>query len=123
MNTPVYFISDVHLRLTLSEDEQERREKFYALLDKISETGGSCFFVGDLFDFYFEYTDLIPKAYSDFYHKAISMKKKNVKLYFLTGNHDYWYQDFLENNIMDKIYIDDVKVQINGKNFSVNFSL
>ena len=99
MNTPVYFISDVHLRLTLNNDEKKRREKFYALLDKISETGGSCFFVGDLFDFYFEYNDLIPKAYSDFYNKAIDMKKKNVKLYFLTGNHDYWYQDFLENNI------------------------
>ena len=81
MNTPVYFISDVHLRLPLNSDEKKRREQFYALLDTISETGGSCFFVGDLFDFYFEYTDFIPKAYSDFYNKAIDMKKKNVKLY------------------------------------------
>ena len=119
MNTPVYFISDVHLRLTLNNDERKRREKFYALLDTISETGGSCFFVGDLFDFYFEYNDLIPKAYSDFYNKAIDMKKKNVKLYFMTGNHDYWYQDFLEKKIMDKIYVDDVTLNINGKRFYI----
>tara|TARA_Y100000590_G_C15725053_1_gene1014923 strand:- start:2181 stop:2921 length:741 start_codon:yes stop_codon:yes gene_type:complete len=119
MNTPVYFISDVHLSLTLNEDEKERRKKFYKLLDKICETGGSCFFVGDLFDFYFEYSDLIPKAYSDFYDKAITMKKKNVKLYFLTGNHDYWYQEFLETKIMDKIYTDDVKLDINGKKFYI----
>ena len=119
MNTPVYFISDVHLRLTLNNDEKQRRKKFYKVLDKICKTGGTCFFVGDLFDFYFEYTDLIPKAFSDFYEKAVDMKKNNVKLYFLTGNHDYWYQDFLEKNIMDKIYTEDVILNINGKKFFV----
>ena len=27
------------------------------------------------FDFYFEYPDVIPKAYSDFYNKALEEKK------------------------------------------------
>ena len=103
MNTPVYFISDVHLRLTLNNDEEKRREKFYALLDKISETGGSCF-VGDLTDFYFEYTDLIPKAYSDFYNKAIDEKKQR-KTIFYDWEHDYWYQDFLEKKLWIKFML------------------
>ena len=98
MNTPVYFISDVHLKLTLNNDENKRRNNLYKLLDKICQTGGTCFFVGDLFDFYFEYPDLIPKAYTDFYDQARNMKDRGIELHFLTGNHDYWYQDFLENS-------------------------
>ena len=119
MNTPVYFISDVHLKLTLNNDENKRRNNLYKLLDKICQTGGTCFFVGDLFDFYFEYPDLIPKAYTDFYDQARNMKDRGIELHFLTGNHDYWYQDFLENSLMDKIYTDDIQLNINGKKFYI----
>ena len=101
MQLPVYFISDVHLKLSVDQAEEARRKKLYRLLDKICETGGTCFFVGDLFDFYFEYPDVIPKAYADFYEKASYMKKNGVDLHFQTGNHDHWFQDFLEKEIMN----------------------
>ena len=78
MKLPLYFISDIHLKLTLDKAETDRRKKLYRLLDKICETGGTCFFVGDLFDFYFEYPDVIPKAYIDFYEKASHMKKMEL---------------------------------------------
>ena len=119
MRLPLYFISDVHLTLSIDQAEKDRRKKLYRLLDKICETGGTCFFVGDLFDFYFEYPDVIPKAYADFYEKASSMKKNGVHLHFLTGNHDHWFQDFLETNIMDKIYTDDLDIIVNGKRFFI----
>jgi len=119
MKTPVYFISDIHLKLNVDSFEKNRRKKLYRLLDKICETGGTCFFVGDLFDFYFEYPDVIPKAYTDFYDKALNMKKNGVDLHFQTGNHDYWFQDFLDKNIMDKIYTDDLDIIIGGKRFYI----
>ena len=62
MNTPVYFISDIHLKLTLDEGEKKRRNKLYRLFERIADTGGTCFFMGDLFDFYFEYPD--PVSYT-----------------------------------------------------------
>ena len=117
MKTPVYFISDVHLKLSLDKMEVDRRDKLYRLFEKILETGGTCFFLGDLFDFYFEYPDLIPKAYSDFYEKATSLKKRGVDLHFLTGNHDYWTKEFMEDMIMDKVYFDDTQIEIDGKRF------
>ena len=95
MKLPLYFISDIHLKLTLDQAETDRRKKLYRLFDKICETGGTCFFVGDLFDFYFEYPDVIPKAYVDFYEKASYLKKNGVDLHFKTGNHDHWFHDFL----------------------------
>ena len=95
MKTPVYFISDIHLKTQTTPKEKKRRKSFYALLDKIRSTGGTCFFVGDLFDFYFEYPDLIPKSFSDFYQKIYEMKKDNIDIHFLLGNHDYWVGNFM----------------------------
>ena len=46
MNTPVYFISDIHLKLSVDDSEKKRRAKLYRLFDKIIETGGSCFSLG-----------------------------------------------------------------------------
>jgi len=117
MNTPVYFISDIHLKLSLDDDEKKRRNKLYRLFDKILETGGTCFFVGDLFDFYFEYPDMIPKSYSDFYDKARILRENGISLYFLAGNHDYWVGDHIKNDIMDEVYLDDNEIEVNGKRF------
>ena len=106
MNTPVYFISDIHLKLTLDEGEKKRRDKLYRLFEKIADSGGTCFFMGDLFDFYFEYPDLIPKSYFDFFEQTRFLKSKGVSLYFLAGNHDYWVGDHIKDEIMDKVYLD-----------------
>ena len=92
MKTPVYFISDVHLKLEKSNEEAKRRNKLYGLFDKIVDTGGTCFFVGDLFDFYFEYPDLIPKAYIDFFIKIDEIMyfgKESMNWYFFIELHTF----------------------------------
>jgi len=119
MNTPVYFISDIHLKLKLDSKEKKRQKKLFRLLDHITKTGGTCFFVGDLFDFYFEYPDLIPKAFHDFYNKIKMMKSKNIEFHFLVGNHDYWVGDFIREEIMDKVYLEDTEITINNKKIFV----
>jgi len=117
MKTPLYFISDIHLKLRTSPEEKNRRESLYRLLDQVQLTGGTCFFVGDLFDFYFEYPDLVPKSYTDFYQKAKEMKKDGVELHYILGNHDYWVQEFMTHEIMDQVYFDDAIIDVNGKKF------
>jgi UDP-2,3-diacylglucosamine hydrolase len=119
MKTPVYFISDIHLKLRASPEEKKRRGSLYRLLDQIRKTGGSCFFVGDLFDFYFEYPHLIPKAYMDFYQKAMDMKKDGIELHLLLGNHDYWVQEFITEELMDQVYFDDAILELDGKRFFI----
>ena len=115
MKTPIYFISDIHLRLSLDQEERVRRASLYRLLDNIKKNGGTVFFVGDLFDFYFEYPHMIPKSFSDFYKKANELKNNGVKLFFLAGNHDYWVGNYIKNDLMDKVYLNDISIEVNKK--------
>ena len=71
--------------------------------------------MGDLFDFYFEYPDLIPKSYFDFFEQTKSLRKSGVSLYFLAGNHDYWVGDHIKNEIMDEVFLDSRQIEIQGK--------
>ena len=66
MQLPIYFISDIHLMLDEYSDESAKRESLYRFLNFVRTTRGTLFFLGDLFDFYFEYPDVIPKSYFDF---------------------------------------------------------
>ena len=119
MDLPIYFISDIHLMLNDSEDEQQRQRKLYRFMNYVRTTRGTLFFVGDLFDFYFEYPDMVPKAYFEFYNKAYQLKKAGVDLRFIVGNHDYWLMDFMKKKIMNKTYFDDTTFSVNGKNFYI----
>jgi len=117
MELPLYFISDLHLRLNPEQDEILRQKRLFQFFRNIEKTKGTLFILGDLFDFYFEYNDVIPKDYFPFYMEIDRLKKAGVKTHFLLGNHDYWVSDFITKTLMDKVYKNDCEFTINGKTF------
>ena len=57
----IYFASDVHLGLKGS-NPQEREDRFVNWLKSISWTSeDKLFLLGDIWDFWYEYKDVIPK--------------------------------------------------------------
>ncbi|MBT3216638.1 MAG: UDP-2,3-diacylglucosamine diphosphatase [Candidatus Marinimicrobia bacterium] len=119
MDLPVYFISDIHLMLDKSEKEKIRREKLFTFLRQVRSTGGTLFIVGDIFDFYFEYRDVIPKSYFDFYHELYLVKQSGVDIHYMLGNHDFWVLDFITEEITTHTYFKDTSFNINGKTFYI----
>ncbi len=119
METPVYFISDIHLMLNRSPTEKERQRHLFEFLDHIKETGGTLFINGDLFDFYFEYKHVIPKVFFEFYHKIYDVKQSGVEIHYILGNHDYWVLDFITETLTTKTYFDDTIIHINDKKFYI----
>ena len=117
MKLPLYFISDLHLRLNPSEDEMQRQKRLFLFFNHISKTKGTLFIVGDLFDFYFEYKDVIPKYYFHFYTEILQLRKSGVNTHFILGNHDFWVLDFMKNTLMYKVYEKDFEFSLNGKSF------
>ena len=75
MDLPVYFISDIHLMLKRTESAIKREEILYSFFDHVKNSGGTLFINGDLFDFYFEYQDVIPKVYAPFYYQILKLRE------------------------------------------------
>jgi len=119
MDLPVYFISDIHLMLERSESEVTRQEILFRFLRHVKETEGTLIINGDLFDFYFEYKDVIPKVFVPFYHEILKIREAGVKVHYVLGNHDYWVQDFITDTLFDYTYFTDTELDINGKQFFV----
>lgn len=119
MNLPLFFVSDIHLRLSPSEDEQTKRDQLIAFIDHVIEKKGTLFVVGDLFDFWFEYKFLIPKAYFDVLTALYRAKLKGIELFFVPGNHDFWYLEFMKENIFTDISDKGYSIEVNGKKFEI----
>ena len=119
MDLPIYFISDIHLMLNRTKKEVEREEILFNFFDHVRKTGGTLIINGDLFDFYFEYKDVIPKVYAPLYYQILKLRESGVKVHYILGNHDYWVMDFINDILFDRVYDDDVKLKIGKKTFYI----
>ena len=91
----IYFLSDVHLGSRAKDDSLWREKKLCAFLDSIKQDAGIIYFLGDIFDFWFEYHNLVPKGYTRFLGKLSELSDAGVELHFFVGNHDMWAFDYL----------------------------
>jgi UDP-2,3-diacylglucosamine hydrolase len=110
-NKKLYFLSDIHLGSPNEESSLQREKKLVQFLDNIKQNAQAIFFVGDIFDFWFEYKHAVPKYYIRFFAKIIELREQQIDVYFIKGNHDLWMGNYLENMlnvqlIEDKIYLD-----------------
>jgi UDP-2,3-diacylglucosamine hydrolase len=112
-----YFISDVHLGEQTEQFEKVRAKQFVEFLKEIEKTASSVFFVGDLFDFWFEYKYVIPKKHFLIIHQLATMREKNITLTYLAGNHDFWLGKFFDEELGIVTANDEWTGKMNGKRF------
>ena len=91
----LYFVSDVHLGRGPPKAEAQKRERLIGLMDRVQEAGGSLYILGDLFDFWFEYRTVIPRAAFGILARLEGLAAAGVPVRYLGGNHDFWLCDFL----------------------------
>ena len=111
-----YFVSDVHLGLDV-KGMKEREERFVAFLRSIpKETTESLYMLGDIWDFWYEYHDVVPKGYIKVFSEILNLIEAGVKVYFFPGNHDIWCYHYFEDMGI-KILRQPYMVEIEGKTF------
>ena len=111
-----YFVSDVHLGLQVA-DPAEREARFVAFLRGIpAENTAALYLLGDIWDFWYEYRDVVPKGYVRVLAALQDLMDKGVKVYFFQGNHDVWTYSYFEELGMVKLEQPHV-VEIEGKRF------
>ena len=91
----IYFLSDAHLGSRASDDSREREHKLCYFLDSIRHEASAIYLLGDIFDFWFEYHNVIPKGFTRFLGKLSELTDAGVEIHFFTGNHDMWAFEYL----------------------------
>ena len=86
----IYFASDFHLGAPNTKQSLAREHKIIRWLEAVADDAAAIFLVGDIFDFWFEYKEVVPKGFIRFQGKIAELRRKNIPIYFFTGNHDMW---------------------------------
>lgn len=115
----LYFISDVHLGLKSKEEEKIKENKLLKFLTHIQKDANELYIVGDLFDCWIEYRKVIPKGYFKLLTKLNEMSESGISINFLSGNHDFWLNTYLAEEVGMNIYRDFIELERDKKRFYI----
>ena len=110
-----YFVSDVHLGLQVN-DPADRERRFAGFLRSLPENTEALYLLGDIWDFWYEYRDVVPKGYVRVFSALQDLMDRGVKVYFFQGNLDVWTYSYFEELGMKKL-VQPALVEIGGKRF------
>ena len=77
------------------------------------------FLVGDIFDFWFEYSSVVPRGYTRLFGKIAELTDAGIPIHFFTGNHDMWMFRYLEEEIGVTIHRKPISIVRNEKSFFI----
>ena len=113
----IYFCSDNHLGSPNRNLSLEREKIFITWLDQIKTDAQAIFFLGDLFDFWFEYKKVVPKGFTRLFGKLAELSDSGIDLFFFVGNHDCWIGNYFENELGINVF--HKKVDLNIDNYNI----
>ena len=113
----IYFISDFHLGVPNDSDSRKREDKIVSWLNSISNDVQILYLMGDVFDYWFEYKEVVPRGYVRLLGKLAELSDAGVELHYFTGNHDMWVFDYLPKEIGLQIHRAPIQKEYNGKKF------
>ncbi len=111
----VYFASDFHLGIPDRATSIERERRICNWLDTISSDAVQLFLVGDLFDTWFEYKNVVPKGYTRFMGKLAELSDKGLQIEAFTGNHDLWMRGYFQDELNIPVHHAPIIREFNGK--------
>ncbi|MCE3294848.1 MAG: hypothetical protein K0R65_562 [Crocinitomicaceae bacterium] len=111
----IYFASDFHLGAPDYERSLEREKKICDWMDEIRPDCEELFLVGDIFDFWFEYKQAIPKGFVRLQGKIASFTDAGIPVHLFTGNHDMWIFDYLPKELGVTLHREPVERNFFGK--------
>ncbi|MFT4686897.1 MAG: UDP-2,3-diacylglucosamine hydrolase [Neolewinella sp.] len=111
----IYFASDFHLGVSARVSSREREDRIVAWLDDCWKKDAEAFYlVGDLFEFWFEWAEVVPRGYVRFFGKLAEIVDAGVPVHVFTGNHDMWFGDYLQQEIGIVMHRRPIRVELLG---------
>lgn len=112
-----YFISDAHLGCRAMSHHRTQERRLVNFLSAIKDKAEAVFLLGDIFDFWFEYRDVVPKGFTRLLGKISELTDSGVEVHFFVGNHDMWVGDYLEKECGVIIHTGCSTIELCGKEF------
>ena len=105
-----YFVSDAHIGGGSPEAEQ----RLFRFLESIRGKAESLHILGDLFEFWFEYSQAIPKQGFRALAELAELRRTGTSIGYLKGNHDFWFKDFWRRELGAEA-ADEMDLRLDGK--------
>lgn len=112
-----YFVSDVHLGSPAVSNNKEREKLFVEWLNKAAMDAEAIYLMGDIFDFWYEYKQVVPKGFVRTLGKIAEITDRGIPVYYFTGNHDIWIFDYFTQELGVEMHRKYQVKEIQGKTF------
>lgn len=115
----VYFASDFHLGIPDRENSLDREKRLCRWMDSIRGDAALLYLVGDLFDVWFEYKNVIPKGHTRFLGKLAELRDDGLSIEAFTGNHDLWMHGYFEEELGIPVHHAPIRRTFNDRKFFI----
>lgn len=119
MSKNIYFLSDFHLGAPDHTNSLEREKILVQFLSEIKDKASEIFLVGDMFDFWYEYRNVVPKGYTRLLGKLAELSDAGIAMHFFVGNHDMWMRDYFQKELNIPVYFEPKEFERYGKKFLI----
>ena len=113
----IYFASDVHLGNRYLQNPMDAEKKLVRWLDEIKNDAAAVYFLGDVFDYWYEYKYVVPRGHVRFLGKLAELSDLGIEIHLFIGNHDIWMFDYLPQEIGAVIHHKPITIELLGKKF------
>lgn len=113
----VYFTSDAHLGSGYHLDPLAVEQRLVRWLQHIQTDARAVYFLGDMFDYWFEYRTVVPRGFVRFLGQVALMSDAGIEIHFFAGNHDVWFSDYLQQELGAQVHHRALEVRLDGKLF------
>ena len=115
----IYFASDFHLGIPDRATSLARERRLCNWMDEIKKDAAQLYLVGDLFDTWFEYKNVVPKGFTRFIGKLAELRDAGLSIDAFTGNHDLWMRGYFEEELDIPVHHEPIERTVNGKKFFI----
>ncbi len=115
----IYFLSDFHLGVPDHASSLAREKRIVAFLNEAEKDAAEIHILGDLFDMWFEYREVVPRGFVRLLGKMAEITDRGIPLHLYIGNHDMWIFDYLPKETGVIIHRAEVSREWNGQKFLI----
>ena len=117
----ILILSDIHYNFAPNDEHDRRNQEIILrfLASALDEHYDMLILNGDIFDLWFDWKRTIIKQYFPLLKRLADFREQGCHIAYVSGNHDFWFNDFFTLYLGAEIYQTRVDLEADGKRILV----